>query len=271
MGKIVAAFGQSHVMFDNHGIEDQASVVFDGYKEIGEKVRAANPDVLIVISGDHFYNVTTAQQIPLAVSVGDTHVPFGDMDCPKTPFKGHREFGEGFAEFTAERGFDLAKLEEEGFKPDHGVVLPVMFINPTGDIPTVIINVNINFHPTPSPQRCAALGSALKEFIETVRPAEERVAVVAAGGISHWLMIERDGEINEEWDEEVLQTFAQGKWKELAKMSIDDIVEIGGNGGTEVIYWIMMAATVPNAKGTKLFYEPIYPWKTGMGAVEMHV
>lgn len=271
MGKIVAAIGQSHIMFNQDGIEDQAATVFDGYKEVGQAVQAAKPDVIVIITGDHYFNVTTALEVPLAVSVGETHIPFGDMDVPKKPFKGHREFGEGFVHFAAERGFDLGKLHEEGFKPDHGVTLPVMFANPTGEIPTVVLNININMDPVTSPQRVYALGKALKDYVETVRPAGERVAVLGTGGLSHWLNVEHDGEINEAWDKEMLQLFAEGRGHELAETTNETITDVAGNGGLEILFWLAMVATVPGAKGREVFYEPIYHWKTGMGAVEMRV
>ena len=271
MGKIIGAYGMSHVMFEDTGIEDQAKRVFDGLALIGEKIRADKPDVVVIISGDHFYNVSTGQQSPLGVAVGDTHVPFGDMDIPKTPFRGHRAFAEGFLRFAAEAEFDLTKLEEEGFKPDHGSALPNMFINPAGDIPTVILNININMDPVPTPQRCWRLGQTLKDYVERARPDGERVAVVAAGGLSHWLMIERDGEINAEWDEQVLADFAAGEAEKYAGMTIQEIAEISGNGGVELIFWLAMAATAPGARGEKLFYEPVYQWKTGMAGLELHV
>ena len=271
MGHVVAACGQGHVMFDNKGIEAQSDRVFDGFKAIGEHVRAAKPDVLIIISGDHMFNVSTPIQVPLAVAVGDTHVPFGDMEIPTTPFKGHRDFAEGFVRFAAGRGFDLGKLEEEGFRPDHGYSLPAMFLNPDGSIPTVPINANINMNPAPSLQRCYDLGTVLREYIERQRPADERVAVIASGGISHWLMIERDGEINEDWDRHVIELFEAGRATELLSKSLEEIVEVSGNGGTEIMFWMMMLGTVPGAKGKQVFYEPVYQWKTGLAGVEMQL
>ena len=115
------------------------------------------------------------------------------MGLPQNPIAGHPEFGDKFIKYAATKGFDLARLEEEGFKPDHGSVLPVMFANPLGDIPCVIMNVNINMEPIPTPKRCWDLGVALKDFIENERPADERIAVMGLGGLSHWLNIENDG------------------------------------------------------------------------------
>ncbi|WP_299774036.1 hypothetical protein [uncultured Tateyamaria sp.] len=271
MAKIVSAYCQSHIMFNPDGAPEQCGAVFDAYKEVGEGVRNSKPDVIVILTGDHYFNVKTDIEIPLAVSVGAQHTPFGDMDIPKKPFKGHPEFAQGFINFATEKGFDLGKLHEEGFAPDHGVAMPVMFSNPTGEIPTIVINMNINMSPVPTPRRVFELGRALREYIDTVRPDDERVAVLATGGLSHWLNVEGDGKINEEWDRETLKLFADGRGKELADKSADWILENAGNGGLEMLFWVMMAGVIPEAKGREIFYEPIYSWKTGMGAVEMQV
>ncbi len=235
MGKVVSAFAQSHVMFNDKGVEEQAANVFNGFKEIGEKLRQSKPDVIVIISSDHMFNMMSDVQAPISVAVGDTHLPFGDLAIPVEPFKGQREFAEAFVRFAAEEGFDLTKYEEEDYRPDHGVCIPTMFCNPLGDIPTVIINLNINMDPIPSPQRSYALGEVLRKYITEARPEGERIAVIGAGGISHWLMIEGDGQINEEWDEEIIQTFAQGKADTLLDLTVNDIIKIGGNGGVEII------------------------------------
>lgn len=271
MGKVVAAIGQSHILMDDHGVEKQAAAVFDGFKAVGDRVGAANPDVIVIISDDHMFNITSAVQVPLAVSTGETLVPFGDMELPQRPYRGHGAFGDGFIRYAAERGFDIARLEEEGFRPDHGVVVPLMFINPTGAIPTVVINVNINMEPQPTPLRCWNLGIALKEFIREKRPAGERVAVIGTGGLSHWLNIEGDGQINAQWDEDMLALFARGDYEQIIHWSNEDIAAQAGNGGVEIINWLMMAATTDGAMGEKIFYEPLHAWKTGMGAIAMHI
>ena len=44
-----------------------------------------------------------------------------------------------------------------------------------------------------------------------------------------------------------------------------------GNGGLEIINWMMMAATVAGKKGSAVYYEPMNQWFTGMGGVAMSV
>ena len=125
--------------------------------------------------------------------------------------------------------------------------------------------------PLPNPRRCQALGNLLKKYVEQCRPVGERVVVIGAGGLSHWLMVDRDGEINEIFDRHVLALIEAGRGDELAEMTAADLLATAGNGGMETLYWITMLATVPGARGETIFYEPMYSWKTGIAATQLHV
>jgi 2'-aminobiphenyl-2,3-diol 1,2-dioxygenase, large subunit len=265
MGKIVSVVATSHILMSPAGIEDRARHVVNGIKEIGRRVRAANPDVLVVISSDHMFNLNLALQPPFCVGVSDTFVPFGDMDIAQLPRRGSRGFAQALVERAALSGFDVAKAEE--FRPDHGIALPLMLIDPDRVLPIVPLLVNINMDPAPTPSRCYALGTALREAIESDRPEDERVAIVATGGLSHWLNIPRHGEVSEQFDRQVMNAIITGHAPEFARMSTAEIVEQGGNGGLEIVNWLIAAATVPGRNGEIVYYEPIPEWFTGMGGI----
>lgn len=269
MGKIVGAFAVSHILFDPGGVEEQAERAFQGIREIGRRVQALKPDAIVIISSEHMYNVNLSVQTPLAVGVADSYVPFGEMGNPRMPFAGHRELAETFVEVAADLGFDLTKIEE--IQPDHGVSVPSLFANPDGLIPVVPVIVNINMTPLPKPKRCHALALALKETIERHRPPGERVVVMGTGGLSHWINTPGMGQINSEFDRMCIDKIVSGKVEDLIALSAADIVEKSGNGGIELVNWIMAAAVVPGRTGEKIYYEPINKWFTGVGGVAMAV
>lgn len=265
MGKVVGVFGTAHILFDTTDVEDKAERVFDGMQEIGRRIRETKPDIIVVITGDHMFNIAQASQIPLCVGVADEWEPFGDLRTGKRPFPGHRGLAEAFVERAHRTGFDLTKAE--GLKPDHGVTLPLRFITPDNDVPVVPILINMNMAPLPEPSRCFALGEVLRETIERDVGPDVRVAIVATGGLSHWLFVPRMGEINEPWDRDFLNRMVSGQVRELATMTARSIVEDAGNGGIEVVAWIMAGATLPDRKGEEIYYEPIAPWSTGLGGL----
>lgn len=267
MGTLVAAGACSHILMSPQGVEAKARRIVAGIKEVGRRIRARKPDLVVVIGTDHMFNVNMSLQAPFCIGVADEYTPFGDMDIPRDPRPGHRAFAEAFVAHAAERGFDLAKAEE--LRPDHGVALPMMVVDPKRTLPIVPVLVNINMQPVPSAARCHALGGVLRETIDKHRPAGERVAVLATGGLSHWLNIPRHGEVSETFDREVLDSFVRGRPEGLTRWSAEQIVAHGGNGGLEIVNWLMAAGAAPGWKGEVVYYEPMPEWFTGMGGLEL--
>src|SRR5262245_534912 len=126
MGKIVSAYGTSHILFSPQAIEARAARVVAGMRELGRRTAAANPDVLLMLVSDHMFNIDMAIQPPFCIGVADEYLPLGDMSIPRRPFPGSREFAQALVRHTARHGFDLAVAEE--LSPDHGVTLPLLFL-----------------------------------------------------------------------------------------------------------------------------------------------
>src|SRR5690606_15495915 len=209
MGSIVGAFATSHILMSPNGVEERARRVVGGMAEIGRRVIALRPDLIVIVSSDHMFNIHLGLQPPFTVGVADEHVPFGDMDIPREPFPGHRAFAEAFVERAAEAGYDLAKAEE--YNPDHGVALPLLFANPERRIPVVPLLVNINMTPIPSPKRCLGLAGVLRDSLERDLPAGARAVVIGAGGLSHWLNVPGMGTVNRDFDRRVIDALASGR------------------------------------------------------------
>ena len=269
MARVVSAYATSHILFSPRGVERQAHNVAAGMQELGKRAAAARPDVALIIVSDHMFNVNLSVQPPFLVGVADQYTGFGDMGIPARPFPGHRSFAEGLVRYAAARGFDLAKAEE--LRPDHGITLPLLFIKPWGAVPAVPLYVNINMEPVPSSARCHALAEAIRDYIRDERPPNERVAVVGSGGLSHWLRIPNMGHVSPEFDEEIIGLMTAGRGARIAQLSTADILRRGGNGGLEVLNWMMAAVAAGEPTGERVYYEPIPQWQTGMGGVSLTV
>jgi len=264
MARIVGAFATSHILMNPAGTGERADRVIAGMKEVGRRVQALKPDALVIISGDHMFNINMAFQIPLCIGVADSWTPFGEMGLDRSPFPGHRALAEHIVADAAIAGFDIAKAEE--LQPDHGIVLPLSFADPGKRIPVVPVLININMTPLPRPDRCYRLGQVIKSAVERFA-GNERVAVIGTGGLSHWLFQPRMGEVAEAFDRMALAEIAAGRAEALSKLSAGEIVERSGNGGIELVAWLAAAATVPGRPGTAVYYEPMPEWLTGMGGV----
>jgi aromatic ring-opening dioxygenase catalytic subunit (LigB family) len=267
MGRIVGGFATSHVLFPPKGVEDQAERVLQGMLAIRRQVRDLAPDLIVLAASDHLNNFSLAMQVTLGVAVADSFTTLGDAGAPVTTFPGHRAFAEGFARYAADHDFDLVQIEET--RPDHGMAIPRLIVDPGGAIPVVPLYINANMPNPPSPRRCHRLGATLKAFVETERPAQERVVVVGAGGLSHWLCLPEQGKVAEAFDRSFMARMAAGDAAGLAQMSAAEILEASGNGGLELTAWLFMAGAVPDGLGEALYYEAMPEWISGMGGLSL--
>src|SRR4029078_7808550 len=107
----------------------------------------------------------------------------------------------------------------------------------------------------------AAVGDAIRSY-----PGLERVALCAAGGLSHFVGETRVGDIDEEFDRWFLKQLESDAPPELLDMPNDELME-AGNGTGEVRSWVALAGAMRGHAAKALVYEPIYEWINGMGVV----
>ena len=268
MGRIVGAFGMSHVVFSPLGVERQAETVIKGMLDVRRHLRALRPDVMVFAGGDHFNNFNLALQVPIAVGISDSFRTLGDGGVPVTEFAGNRDFAEGMARFAGLRDFDIVQAEE--IVPDHGMAFPKLVVDPANAVPTVPLYINSAMPLPPSPRRCYRLGEILRAYVEQERPEAERVVVIGLGGLSHWLRMPGEGRIATDFDLGFLEALEMGGAEAFsARNSSADIVEAAGNGGLELLAWLVAAGATGDQGGSCLFYEAVEPWITGIAAIEL--
>jgi hypothetical protein len=180
---------------------------------------------------------------------------------------GRPEWGLALLEAGLERGIDFAYSYEIDSWDE--LAVPLHFLMPEATAPLVPVYTNCAAPPLPTPRRCHAVGGFVGDFIRS-RPAAERVALVATGGISHWVGTPETGRINPDWDHRVLDCIARADLEPLLRLSRDDIERDGGNGGQEIRNWLALLGAVPGWKGEALAYEPVPEWITGCAAVWVH-
>jgi 2'-aminobiphenyl-2,3-diol 1,2-dioxygenase, large subunit len=264
MAEIVGGFASSHILMSSKGVEERAGRVTDGMAEIGRQLRAADPDLILIVTNDHMFNLNLNVQAPFVIGSADSYTPFGDLDVPREPRAGNRAFAHEFMRYASDNGFDIAKAED--LRPDHGVSVPMLFADPARRIPMVPLYLNLLMDPMPSAARCWALGQTLRNFISKGCTTAKRVVVLGAGGLSHWVGHERV-DVNEAWDRAFLEDMSAGRFDRWASKSKDEIEREAGNGGLEIIHWLFMAAATGARGADVVYYEPMVEWMTGMGGL----
>lgn len=264
MADIVAAVATSHILMSPESAGERAWRVFNGMRAVGQAVQAANPDIIVILSNDHLFNFDLAVDVPFLVGAADHYTPFGDMDIPQHPVPGQRDFALGLASHVQAAGIAMVALDQH--RPDHGTMIPLLFANPDNTIPMVPLYINLATQAAPTADDCWRLGEMLRRYIEEQRPPGERVAIIATGGLSHWVGYDGKG-VNEEFDRRFLNDMATGRAAAWRTRPMQDIEREAGNGGLEIVNWLILAAALPGVGGEIAYYEAVPEWMTGMGGV----
>lgn len=271
MGQIVWAGATSHTaaMFREppEGVDNErAKRVFAAFDVLGENVRAADADIMVVIATDHFQTFTYDTLPIFAIGTGDAFRAWAEFGVPDHTFQGNAQFGDAVHRGLVQKGFDAVGARD--MRIDHAFACPLQLMHKKWDLPILPIYVNCTIPPLPTPARCKAFGEALGQVLREQTVAK-RVAILGTGGLSHSVGTPRTGIINQPWDNTFLQSYLAGDLSTVSAWNSAEIVEDAGNGASEVRNWILACAAAGAPKSRLLAYEPVEKWKTGIALTEM--
>jgi hypothetical protein len=238
----------------------------------------ARPDVVLIV-GDDQHELFDAGNLP-AVSIfhGDKAIShtfgerrIGDPEFMRVLSRAYAmdahhefacdgEFARELIEHLAENDIDIgacAKVsnpEAHGFGHAYGFVVTRLMAKL--DAPIVPVLLNTYYPPNqPTPARCYAIGRAIRAAIEASK-LERRVAVVASGGLSHFVT-------NEDLDRRVIDALQSGDPTDLRRLP----PKLLKSGSSEIRNWIAVAGILDGVRVTWLEYVPVYrtPAGTGIG------
>jgi hypothetical protein len=269
MAEIVTAYASAHAPMMSADREsappDQAERFFGALETVREKARANGVQAVVMISGEHFTNFFLKNLPQIAIGLGEGHR--GPLEkwlkIPKTIVPGHPGLAHHILEQTMADGFQPALSYE--MKADHGFMTVYYELDPTMRLPMVPIVLNCTTPPLMTLRQSYDFGVALGDAIRSYEGLD-RVALVAGGGLSHFIGEPRVGDIDEEFDRWFLDQLESGDLTELLDMPNDELME-AGNGTGEVRAWVAVAGAMRDHKAVALSYEPVYEWINGMGVV----
>ena len=196
--------------------------------------------------------------LPPGVAIAERgHAPPEDAVYP-----GHPALGEHIIGSLMNSGFDIAASRRlpkgsgyaNGIPHAYGFIYRQIMQDRV--IPNVPVILNTFYPPNqPSAQRCYRFGAALKQAIESWE-SDARVAVLASGGLSHFV-------IDEALDRKVLDAFAAHDSDTLIAIPEDRYQA----GTSEIKNWIPVAAMMDECgkQMTLVDYVPCYRSLAGTG------
>ena len=244
---------------------------------LATKFREAAPDVVVIVGNDQREIFSDSLTPAITVFRGQQieNIPFTKEEaspglaiaehgnCPAggAVYPGAPELADHVIESLINDDFDVAEsssLPRTVLRPGIPHAFGFVYHRMLGDAPPPSVPIIFNVHYPPNRpllRRCLALGRALRNAIKTWN-GSKRVALIASGGLSHFV-------IDEALDERVLAAMETGNEDVLARLPED----LFRAGTAEIKNWLPVIAAM-NAEGRhfhKVDYVPCYRSEAGTG------
>lgn len=266
MAEIVLAYCASHAPMmksaRDSAPEPQRENFFRALDWLRDEARRRGVQACVILSNEHFTNFFLENFPQLCIGLGERNWGPTEAWLPidKTWVPGQADMARHITRSTLDSGFDPAFSHL--LELDHGVMTVYHGLDPEMRLPLVPIVQNCAVEPLMPVRRCYAFGRAVGDAIRSFQGLD-RVALVGAGGLSHWIGTPRVGDIDEGFDRWFLDCLQEGDLDDVLSLP-DDEIDLAGNGAHEIRSWLAVAGAVAPAAARTLAYEPIYPWITGM-------
>lgn len=307
MARLIAGIALSHspmIMTSEEAAGEKGQRFLQKAAEMKKWLKESGAEIIVLISDDHFNSYFYDHMPSFTIGI-DRCEGWGDWQIPEYNIPVEKDLAKHILNTGLASNVDFAFTMR--MKVDHGHTQAIYFLNEKLDIPVVPIAVNTAAPPLPTMDRCFQVGELVREAIESWE-SDKKVAIVASGGLSHWVPIpkidsqkEEDqgliqilkngrqeikqldeyletrktrvtslktGPVNEEWDRQFLKLITEKDYQSLRSWSSDYIEENGGNGGQEIHNWLVLMGALQNFENQVAFYEPIPEWVTGMAIVQ---
>lgn len=267
MAELVGIFAASHtpvmLNFPDAIPDADREAIFGAFKGLGDDIRRAEPDTVIVVSDDHVHNFFLNNFPAFCIGAAATYATPVEhwLKADRQNLQGDSELGAHLLGEALRSGFDPSFSME--LTLDHGVLTPLLLAGLAGRVRVVPLLVNCVQPPLPTLQRALQWGTFLREAIARFEDGA-RVAILATGGISHDIATPRMGAVNEGFDREFLRLLAAGDDEALVRYATDHVNE-AGNGAEEIRTWLVAHGAARGARFEPVYYKAVRNWYTGIG------
>jgi len=279
MAEIVGGFLVPHdpVMFvapEAPG-KEMADIVWGAYDECAKRLADSGATTVIIVGNDHYMLFGTSCLPKYCIATGQVDGPLDQLPGLK---RGQIRNNEALARFIAnqgaESGFDWA--EARSFTTDHAFSIPYQLIVRRAEelsgreISAIPVYLASAVDPFISKQRARQLGEQIRAAV-LAYDADEKVALIGSGGISHWVGTKETGRVNETFDRRIIDLCCSMDIDGLAAYTDEEVLEQGGNGAMEIRNFICAMSAVDALQGELIEYQPVPQWVTGLGFIELKV
>ena len=276
--QLVAERGEPFVReSDPARFEPQAREAEAALDRLAAALKAARPDVVLVVGDDQgelfghdnmpAISVFRGEELVMTGMPGRKGPAWADagfwagyrMDMPHR-YPGAPALGLDLVRGLIGQGVDVASSDQVA-EPDkrafgHAFGFVIERLMKDMQVPMLPVLLNTYFPPnTPTAARCLEVGAKIAAALKDA-PSQARVAVVASGGLSHFLC-------EEAFDRRVLDAMRRRDIATLSGIPQESML----SGTSEVRNWLVMLGAVPHLQCERADYIPVYrtPAGTGIG------
>jgi protocatechuate 4,5-dioxygenase beta chain len=275
MAELVATMAVAHApgvtgWLESAPVAEQKEILA-GYAELGRKLRATRPDLIVGIANDHMLNMPIENPPDFCVGVAEAWSGpaefFRDwLKLAEYHVRGHAAAGRAIYDACRDAGVRVTSAQELLFDDNWSV--PLTCLTPDYDVPLVPIQMNCINPPVPTPARSYEAGAAIGRAIREKLPKSMRVALIGTGGLSHEPGGKRYFTVDETFDRWFLDLLATGDQERILREASFEKMEAAGGGGTaELLAWVCVMAAAVDKKAKPVFYVPSVEMRCGIGGV----
>ncbi len=244
-----------------------------GIATLGRTLEAVAPDIVVMIGDDQLELFNEGNMPAMLVYWGDTirNVPISIPEAAPAFRKANAwgwfadreidypiasDLGRHVIEFLVDRKFDVAHSRRLPAGQGMGHAFGYLYQRILCQKPILALPIMVNTYYPPNqvtPQRCYELGQAVRAAVAAWE-GEARVAVIASGGLSHFV-------IDEDLDHQVLQAMQQRDAQALFDLPKEKL----NSGNSEIRNWIAVAGAVGHLDMQVVDYVPCYRSPAGTG------
>ena len=248
-----------------------------GIAKVAEALKKAKPDILVMFGDDQQEYLTDDNMPGFCIYWGDEVKVLGQGEAYTAatgyqPLIGYppgdkvvptqSALGRHLIEYLVEADYDIGCSRfldpERGGRARGGIGHAFGYvyhrIMQDMQIPTVPIMVNTYYPPNqPTPKRCYDIGRTIRSAIEAW-PTKARVAVLASGGLSHFVVVE-------ELDQMTLKGLQEKDVVQLSQLPRERL----NSGNSEARNWISLGGAAEHLDMELFDYVPCYRSPAGTG------
>ena len=272
-GELLEAVGDSWTgQLDPELMQQRHEANARAMDKVADVLFEADPDIVVIIGDDHKEVYQDDNMPALAVYWGET-LPYRPVGLMKWRYANDlktelwypqedrdypfaSQFARRLIEDLCAKNFDPAhsKFYPDGVAMSHSFGYVYHRIMTKKVWPVIPVNINTYFPPNQvTPLRAYRIGEAIREIIDAW-PEDLRVAVMATGGLSHFV-------VDEEFDRAFIKILEEGGPDGHAAIPVEKLQ----SGNSEFRCWSALAGAMDGRKFNLIDYVPCYRSPAGTG------